>query len=342
MLDLFSSPAFSGVRFAMTRFPQRVSVKKNPSCNDLIAVGNYIATSGDRITGDGGWHVAPENGYFEQNLSEILCVPFPETSDFDSYAAAVSWVDSDEKFETYEKSCTKSAECYPDVCALDDATQTGSCGKHTNPELRATGNTPLGKSLFYAGEYLRKYVVIDGKPCAQDADCKNVNYFCSPEGKCYDPLKSCRPNIVVLFTDGAETEFVETTEFFNPRVQAKRLHYGLGCAFDSDCLNGAKCKSARCTDYEMPNSGNFEYIGYIDGEGANRVTAYDGSPISATVHVVDIGSGEAQNDNRLTADHGGGVFYPVNAGDPDKLLEAFESVLDLKENIKKCVPEVPE
>jgi hypothetical protein len=339
--DLFESPAFGGVRFAMTRFPQRIKANASDSCTNLFGVGHYQTLS-DKITGDDDAHVPPEGGWFEENLNEILCVGFPKTLDEDTKAKGLAWVDGDEQFETTGVPCEKNFECFPDVCAWDSQTQTGECAGHTNPELRATGNTPLGKSLFYAGEYIRKFIVAEGKACEVDADCENVNYFCGPDGACFDPLRECRENIIILFTDGEETENIEMNDFFNPVLQAKRLHYGLGCAFDSDCLDGAKCKNNVCQDYPMPNTGFPEVIGYINGAGANKLTDRLGNGISVRVHVVDISEGAGYQDNKRVADHGGGVFYPVKGGDPSKLLEAFESAIDIKENIKKCVPEFPE
>ena len=42
-------------------------------------------------------------------------------------------------------------------------------------------------------------------------------------------------NVVVLFTDGGETQWPFTNSYFNPAVQAKRLRYGLSCQSDDDC-----------------------------------------------------------------------------------------------------------
>ena len=115
-----------------------------------------------------------------------------------------------------------------------------SCVVTTNAELRAVGATPIGKSLFYASEYLRHFVLVEGQFCEEDADCASSNHSCV-DGQCHDEFAYCRENVIVLFSDGAETENVHIDDFFHPRVQAKRLFYGLGCQTDADCLSGAMC-----------------------------------------------------------------------------------------------------
>lgn len=341
--ELFETKAFDAVHFAMHRFPQILKAKSANSCTDLFGIGHYQATGGDFMTGDDGAHVPADGSYFDQNLHEILSVPYPSKAAEDTKALAKAWVDGDEQFTTIGTPCQKNIECKPNVCALDTQTGNGECATHTNPELRSTGNTPLGKSLFYAGEYFRKFVVVDGKDCETAEDCGSVNYLCGPNKKCFDPLRKCRRNVVLLFTDGVETPATEPTNFFNPKLQAKRLHYGLGCAFDSDCLNGAKCKTGICQGYSMPNTGIFELIPYIDGgAGANTLKDRNGQSIPMTIHVVDMSDPEGNADNRRIADHGGGNFYPVSDGNPDVLLEAFKSVLNVKANIQDCVPEFPQ
>ncbi|MES1204528.1 MAG: MopE-related protein [Pseudomonadota bacterium] len=64
---------------------------------------------------------------------------------------------------------------------LDNVELPAANGAVTDPELHADGNTPLGRSLFYAKMYYDGVV----KP--------------------NDPKSSCRKNAVVLVTDGAET-----------------------------------------------------------------------------------------------------------------------------------------
>ena len=51
----------------------------------------------------------------------------------------------------------------------------------TDPELHASGSTPLGRSLFYG----RLYYDNDVKPA--------------------DPRTACRQNVIILVTDGGET-----------------------------------------------------------------------------------------------------------------------------------------
>lgn len=344
--EIFASEVFKRVQFAMLRFPQREKADSPETCGSLLdptGIGHYtnLSSAGgnsDWITGDDNSHIPADGGWFEQGLAEILSVPFPVDEADDTTPKAKEWVDGDEVFEKIGPACQKNVDCPVGVCALNKQTGEGECATHTNHELRATGGTPLGKSLFYAGEYLRKYGVPQGKACETDADCGNINYFCGPQKTCFDPLRGCRQNIVILFTDGVESPATVVTDFFNPAVQAKRLHYGLGCAFHSDCAGGAKCKTGSCQEYNAPSP-----ILLIDGAGgANRLTDYEGNSIAATVHVVDISQGSSESSNQAIALHGGGIFFPVSNGDPEALLDSINSILDVKANISQCIPQFPE
>lgn len=344
--QIFTSEVFQRVYFAMLRFPQREKADSPETCGSLFdptGIGHYTNMSSagggnsDWISGDDNSHIVADGGWFDQYLHEILSVPFPVDEDDDTKPKALEWVDGNEVFEKIGPACAKNVDCPVGVCAIDKQSGAGECATHTNHELRATGSTPLGKSLFYAGEFLRKYGTPAGKPCESRADCGNVNYYCGPDGKCFDPLRGCRQNVVILFTDGVESPATETSNFFNPMVQAKRLRYGLGCAFDSDCGTGAKCKSGTCQEYGAPSP-----IMLIDGVGANRLKDYEGNPLTAIIHVVDISQGSSDSANAAIAKHGGGIFFPVTNGDPQALLDSINSILDVKANISQCIPQFPE
>ena len=210
-------------RMAMFRFPQHYKPDlPDPNC----ATGFYKGQdklSGESIPGpENAQHVdpPPASPWFWQSLDETLCVPFPGAVTKTSKAAMLTWMN-------------------------------GTGGKN-DPELRATGGTPIGKTLFYLGEYLRNRVVIQGRACTTDAACDNPHYRCVQDGKscataadgctsgkCVDPARNCRETTVVLFTDGEQDQ---TDTFFGPWTQAKRLGFGLGCQSDADCVGGAVCK----------------------------------------------------------------------------------------------------
>ncbi len=197
---------------ALFKFPQTVSNLSGGSCDSGAYSGN------DTITGDFGNDQAatPSSTWFTTHFGEVLCVPYPADSTFKSKTAIGKWMDGNENQQA----------------------------SPVDPELRADGGTPIGKTLFYVGEYLRNKVIVDGKPCSADADCGSVNYQCQA-GSCIDPARSCRDTVVVLFTDGGEDS---TNEFFGPWVQAKRLSTGLGCVTDADCVNDATCQQVgQCT-----------------------------------------------------------------------------------------------
>ncbi|GEM_PF-1262744 len=202
-------------RMAMFRFPQLVlDPKKTTSPKPpyfkppevTCKIGHYMGYQ-DMTDHTKEQSVGPTSTWYWKNLNEILCVPFPKTDKDNPKIEMARWMDGK---ETY----------------LEE------------PEFRAIGGTPIGKTLFYVGEYLRNVVVIDGKTCKADADCGNPNYVCK-DAKCHDPMRACRDTTVVIFTDGGEVN--KPNQFFSPWVQAKRLAYGLHCKQDHDCVGGAKC-----------------------------------------------------------------------------------------------------
>lgn len=210
----FSLVDSSKTRVGMFRFPQvwlppeATVTPKPPYYKPPVACANGYYFGYNTITG----HTQEETingdtGWFWDNLDEILCVPFPTTAGVDPKAEILSWMDGKEEYGV-------------------------------EPELRAIGGTPIGRTLFYVGEYLRNRVVIDGKPCTVDADCANPNYLCDA-GACRDPARACRQTTIVVFTDGGEKNLPD--KLFSPWVQAKRLAYGLRCKSDADCVGGARC-----------------------------------------------------------------------------------------------------
>lgn len=187
---------------ALFKFPQTIGSSSFQSCDSGAYSGN------DTITGDGGEQSVNANtAWFKNKFGEVLAVPYPAVSGFDSKLAIGKWMN-------------------------------GTESQPNDPELRADGGTPIGKTLFYVGEYLRNKVIVDGKACAVDADCGSVNYLCQ-NSACVDPARSCRDTVVVLFTDGGESS---SNTYFGPWVQAKRLSTGLGCVTDADCVGGATCQ----------------------------------------------------------------------------------------------------
>ena len=226
--QFFKSDDTENVLFGLQRFPQR-AISNAPVCEGGYFKGDTI------VTNDPGAYTVPLGvpTFLDQYLHEIILVEFPKEQGTSNLLSLIQWLDFKEtQFET-SKTCFQASDCDEGVCL--GPTGAKKCHTFTNPELRPDGWTPLGQSIFYAGEYLRRNVVVDGKPCQEDVDCASPGYFCNEVGKCYDPMKECRLNVIVLFTDGGETEWPFTNSYFNPAVQAKRLRYGLGCQSDEDC-----------------------------------------------------------------------------------------------------------
>ena len=201
--------ASAATRFAMLTFPQEENEYDN-GCDG----GHYGMRS--KMSDDAGEHVTPgpPSGWFHTNVKEVVRVPFATDWEGDSTWEIRRWLD------------------FVEIAGA-------------NPELRGAGGTPLGRTMFYAGEYLRHYVVVDGKPCTVDADCKSQDYVCV-EGRCKDPARHCRHNVFLVFTDGRESNHRLVDNFYNPAVQARRMKFGLGCRAETDCIGGAICESGFC------------------------------------------------------------------------------------------------
>jgi hypothetical protein len=209
---------------ALFKFPQTVSSCASWGCS--CDSGSY--SGNDHISGDSGSDQSAKSTstWFTNKFDEVLCVPYPAVPGFDSKSAIGKWMNGTES-------------------------QPG------DPELRADGGTPIGKTLFYVGEYLRNKVIVDGKACKVDADCGSVNYLCQ-SSVCTDPARSCRDTVVVLFTDGGESS---ENSYFGPWVQAKRMATGLGCVTDLDCVNDAKCQQVlQCTKTGSGWTGSSENV----------------------------------------------------------------------------------
>ncbi len=337
----FEIDKINNVHIVLTHFAQRIKYPPAMSCNDLFSFGRgwygFGMQDSDWLTGDDGSHVTEDGGWFDQNLWEILSVPFPTSWDEENTEALKSWVNFNEEVGPTEIPCSVKSDCPGGFCGVHPDTGDKTCWFHTDPELRALTGTPLGRSLFYAGEIYRKQIMPNGKTCQSDADCANRNYYCTTTGVCRDPFAHCRANMILMFTDGVESPETSLSDFFNPRVQAKRFRYGLGCSSDEDCGPDAVCQNDVCGGYPHPNTGSSNVP--WNTEMPWRLVDYMGQPIGVTTHVIDLSSGEGAGPNKALADDGGGTYYHADDLDPNELLEQMVSLLDIKENLMECVPD---
>lgn len=312
-------------QFALQRFPQREAATNAQNC----WLGWYLPNAG--ITGDDHARETVAGGWFDANRHEAFVVDFPPRANVDNRAALLSWLDGSETLSASDTSCATSADCGGGFCGLVNGER--RCFFHKEHELRAGGETPLGKSLFYAGEYFRRFVRVDGKPCGRDADCGSAGYLCRDD-VCVDPYRDCRDDFIILFTDGEETQYQTESNFFNPVVQARRLAFGLDCETDADCRGGAICR----VDGMCSTPGTDLGFQAIDSQGYGALVSGSGLPISVrtTVITLQAGSGPLISANARIAAAGGGVHLDVSAEDP----ETFKQLLveAMSPNFK-CTPD---
>lgn len=323
---LFQSDDALGLRLALQRFPQQ------PTATALCGPGHYEE---DRLELDPDLRSLDADA-FSALRARTLAVPFTRDG-APAIDALLRWTDFNERWGPLPDPC----DTCPGLCIE------GQCQGHLDPELRATGETPLGRSLFVAGETFRHEILREGRACVADADCQSPHYTCR-EGACHDPLYDCRPYVVVLFTDGAEN-FDPVDSFFHPVVQARRMNVGLHCEDDGDCLSPARCDANRCVvgrcefdegrgcqlDGDCENGPCLQDPPPPGGFGASPITHPGGRPAQLTVHVVDAVGGHIAN--RQTAWWGGGRYQQVQSLDVNGLLAALQPLLDTKGLVDRCV-----
>ncbi len=333
MTAMLGLPELQALRLGLMRFPQA------PRLHHDCPGGHYVI---EREWPMVGTEAQSLSGFALANfLPRALAVPLPLDGE-DNREALAAWVDHTETFEVIEGVC-------PDACpGLCDGDR---CLGHTQPELRPMGDTPLGRTLFLAAEYLRAVTLREGLACGVDADCGSSHYACL-EGRCHDPLGPCRGRVVLVLSDGEEGEDVNAeTSFFAPTVQAKRMRFGLACAGPEDCLGGSWCHAGQCVlgecvdnrritcraPEECPGPRGCRPIALstvpVDGPWSLRHP--DGTPAPVTVHVIDAAPG---GQSAEIARWGGGAYVPVASFTPERLLALLLPLFaDAKDQVLTCV-----
>ncbi len=328
---LFTEDEFQHTLFALQRFPQ-IRLGGNTCPN-----GGYLPT-GDNVSGhtDNVVAIQESDQWFASNIGETILVPFPRGGE-PNRDVLLSWMNFSQGPQPTAQECDTDEEC----------PLGGACGKYAKPpvcyvsdeELRASGMTPLGHSLFYAGEYIRLFVVADGIECKLDADCPSSTYFCQ-NGECTDPNRDCRQRAIVVFTDGGATDGMGANgpDFYDTAVQARRLHAGLTCKLSVDCAAGFACDNGTCQPANNPNNPCAPFsmscpqstltFQHSTDAGADRLVDRKGKPIQLNIHVVDI---SGSTNNAVMAAYGGGLLVSPSAASGADLLKELKPVVNWKD-----------
>ncbi len=327
---LFSRELSTRPRFVLTRFPQGL-VAGEAGCT----LPRHVGLS--NLPGDDNVHVAPDdvNAWFRRDIEKFLAVPYPRTSTQSNRVQLLSWLDGIEASEPTGESCDP---LQPDCGALSFCAVDG-CRDVSEPELRADGGTPLGKTLFYVGELFRQFILVDGRFCLRDSDCGSPEYECDRTNRCVDPLAHCRTNAVLVFTDGQENAVPTDQTFFAAIVQAKRYAWGLGCQDDADCLAGAACgPGGTCTSpaFEAARATadpEGRAAGYREPGDANVLRRADGTPVKLRVHVLDAWG---TSEGRAVAAIAGGEYVAGTLTNPQPILARLELLFAPKDPTATC------
>ncbi|MFT7580282.1 MAG: hypothetical protein ACI9MR_001951 [Myxococcota bacterium] len=333
--------------FALQRFPQVESGRNAANC----FLGWYTPVADGRMTGDDDAFETQVGGWFDVARDESIVVPFPIRNTLNNEDELLAWLDFSETLASTDEPCMSDSDCGTGRCGTVGTES--RCFYHRNEELQAGGQTPLGKSLFYAGEYFRRSVRVDGKACNSSAQCGASGYQCV-DSVCVDPYRNCRDNFIILFTDGKESEYTGVDSFFNPLVQAQRLAFGLECAVDDDCRGGATCQelTPTCPDAQPPGPGaaTLRCVGpeqdpsdvaaCADSQGFSALSAPNGQGVSIRTTVITVDPQMATSvdatTNRAVAAAGGGAHLDVTAQDPEAFAIALRQAM--RRDIK-CQPE---
>jgi hypothetical protein len=332
------------INLALMRFPQKI--EEEPSCSN----GHYMGI--ETISGDSDFHVTPASasGWFQSGLSQVMGVPFSDHAD--DVARLTQWIDFSEHVTSTGQACVSDIDCGYGFCD-------GTCQEHYDPELRGTGYPSIGRSLFYASEYFRQDVFLDGRPCQSQEDCPVEGYRCNANGVCHDNASHCRKTRIVVISNSTEAVNLDTRDFFHPWVQAKRLAHGLECQNKHDCLNDSKCHKGVCTVESLPPNGfvcsgtgesctlNSDddddddipmcggeigrcvsiHLDYAEAEGTNLVIAGNGNPIEVQVHVVDLQG--ASPHNQWISTYGAGQHHVVPTVTVDAIRQQIQAALTI-------------
>jgi hypothetical protein len=352
------------VSLALFRFPSQLFDIVTTDCQIGFQVGTG-ALAGD----NGSQSVMAATKWYWTSLAQVLAVSFPTDAVQASTRPAemLRWMDGVEVIAPSGQICSSNgAGCSADASCAGGSCCAAKCYQHSDPELRATGGTPIGKTLFYVGEYLKNRVFVDGAACSTDGDCGTPYHRCAA-GSCTDALRACRETTIVMFTDGGQDS--DPNDFFSPLPMAKRLAYGLGCATNGDCVGGATCVGGSCTPAGGTGSrclatglpclsgapvGDPLHCPALAGVGVlcapdpalaqtaiaklapdNVLRAQDGVPVGVRLQVVDVSGSATIEQSFALASAGAGRVLTADTADTASLLSALQLAFDLK-NKKVC------
>jgi len=190
---------------------------------------------------------------------------------------------------------------------IDNVELPTAAGTVTDPELHALGYTPLGRSFFYARSYFDGLV----KP--------------------NDPKSTCRQNVVIMLTDGAETCDDSTPpdgtfnladcsgggnyDYYHPIAQACRLYRQSGIKAYLVTDTGLSATELMTAD-KIATAGGTTAAIRVSLADANAAKAAIVGIIASTVPPAEVCNGKDDNCNGII-DEGVSNMCPYSTTDPN-------------------------
>jgi len=263
--DALAEVGTDEANFGLMRFPQTFTPAQADNCPNA-----RWSNAGTSVSGNLGCRMTTQSdnpnsqtsygNWFDNGIAQSLLIPVtraPTTSADGGTVGGLQPVDATD----YDPLGANITSIYSWIDQTESTSTVPGTYK-TDPELRIppNNNTPLGRSLFYARLYFENYVYP------------------------LDPKKSCRQNIVIIATDGAETCDTTAGSKVDPVTCAQTGTYGTFAPEVTACaLNHSAVIPKGVQTYILTDSG----LTAAEKTAANKIAAAGGTGQAIFVTLTD-------------------------------------------------------
>jgi MYXO-CTERM domain-containing protein len=242
--DALAEVGTDEANFGLMRFPQTFKSTQADNCPNA-----FWTNAGTSVSGNAGCRMTTQSdnpnsqttydtSWFDPGIGQSLLIPVTQASTGLKPASAAD----------FDPLGANIASIYKWI----DQTESTDPANYNDPELRIppNNNTPIGRSLFYARLYFENYVY--------------------PK----DPRASCRQNIIIVATDGAETCDTTAGSKIDPVTCATTGTYGTFAPEVTACaLNHSMVIPKGVQTYILTDSG----LTTAEKTAANKIAAAGGT-----------------------------------------------------------------